>query len=132
MTTIISQPMLMIDKNMQNSAIKIHATYQYKNDGVHTADTSITIYGIDKNGKTPIAVCPLNTISGYTAMEIASSLVVGIPVQDYAYICYEYTPSANFAKIVNGANGQPGIQMFAEQRAYPDSVDLANKHTLAV
>lgn len=131
MPNIISQPILMIDKNMQNSAVKIHAVYQYRTTGMHSAlvggdleSTVIHIWGIDKNGKTLLASCPLNTLSGYTAMEIASSVMVGIPVKDYPYINYEYTPSTDLSRIKS-------VQMFAESRIYPDSIDLVNTHTLS-
>jgi hypothetical protein len=139
MAKIISQPILMINENKQNSAIKLHVTYQYKSGGVHVVSgggvlesTVIEVYGINKAGKTLIATCPLNTNTGYTAMEVASSVIVGIPVKDYAYIHYEYTPSADFSKIVSGKDGKGGMQMFAEQREYPDSVDLDYFHTIAL
>lgn len=112
MSAINSQPILMIQNNAQLNAVKLHIQYRY-NAAFGLTPVNILIYGINKAGHTLIATCPLSVLTGYTAGEIASQTVVGIPSQDYPYIYYSYTPVVGF-KII----GQPTLDV--EMRECPD------------
>ena len=132
MSVFRSQPIPMIQENKQISAVKFSFGFQYSNSGEHLVGggtvkeaTVIKVYGINQDGasgtvpRNLIATIPLATTSAYTANDVAQSVVIGVPVDDYPFICWEYNPAtqAKFVKLV----GQP--IMFSEVKEFSDVVD---------
>jgi len=133
-----SQPISMMQGGQQLSTIKLAVCYIYTAGGIHDLNSvtysqslRLKIYGIDKTGKTLLAICPLTTITGYGANEYAASVITGIKVEEYNSIFFEYDIKevdyevSDFNKIV----GSP--IMFVDVKVLPD-VMQANNFTTAV
>ena len=122
-----SRPIPMIQGNNQLSIIKLAVCYQYSELGAKTNGSGalrLKVYGINKSGNDNlIAICPLETKTGYPADGFASSVITGIPVIDYNAIYFTYDvyevgfTAPKFKRIIK----QP--IMFVEARELSDILD---------
>lgn len=132
-----SQPVPMVQGGNQLSVVKLAICYMYKNTRVYidggisgtTQALRLKIYGIDKTGNgNLIAICPLETKTGYSGYQYAASVITGIPVEHYNSIYFTYDQkevnklSPDFIRIIK----QP--IMFVDVVVLPDILDV-NRYT---